>query len=145
VSDLYEADILAWSERQRDLLRRVVAGEAVKETPDWPNIIEEIEGVGREQLHAVESLLAQAITHILKAQAWPHAREVPYWQAEARWFRGEATDRSTASRRQKIDPSPESTPMAATRSLLSLVLDAWPRLTTVTGSRRQVYRWLTVD
>jgi hypothetical protein len=110
VSDLYETDILAWSERQRDLLRRVAAGEAVNETPDWPNIIEEIEGVGREQLHAVESLLAQAITHILKAPAWPHAREVPYWQAEARWFRDEAANRFTASMRQKIDPSPESNP-----------------------------------
>ena len=55
MSDLYETDNPAWSERQRDLLRRVVAGEAVKKTPDWPNIIEEIEGVGREQLHAVRT------------------------------------------------------------------------------------------
>ena len=33
-----------------------MAGEAVKETPDWPNIIEEIEGVGREQLHTVRTV-----------------------------------------------------------------------------------------
>ncbi|MDR3532630.1 MAG: DUF29 family protein [Rhodopila sp.] len=55
MSGLYETDNPAWSERQRDLLRRVAAGEAMKETPDWPNIIEKIEGVGREQLHTVRT------------------------------------------------------------------------------------------
>src|ERR1700760_4817887 len=103
MGDLYETDIVLWSEHQRDLLRRVAAGEAVNETPDWPNIIEEIESVGRGQLHAVESLLAQAITHTLKAQAWPRSREVPHWQAEARRFRGDAADRFTPSMRQRID------------------------------------------
>jgi hypothetical protein len=61
----------------------MAAGEAVNETPDGPNIIEEIESVGSEQLHAVESRLAQAITHTLKARAWPQSREVPHWQTEA--------------------------------------------------------------
>ncbi len=52
MAGLYEADILLWSERQRDLLPRVAAGEAVNEAPDWPNIIEEIESVGNEQRFA---------------------------------------------------------------------------------------------
>ena len=43
MTDLYDTDILLWSERQRDPLKRVAAGEAVNETPDWPNIIEEID------------------------------------------------------------------------------------------------------
>lgn len=96
MSDLYETDILAWSERQRDLLRRFAAGEAVNETPAWPNIIEEIEGVGREQLHAMESLLAQAITHILKVQAWPHA---PRCRAGRSRLVGSAAKRPIGSRR----------------------------------------------
>ena len=54
MSDLYDDDILLWSERQSDLLRRIAAGEPVNERPDWVNIIEEVESVGREQLHAVE-------------------------------------------------------------------------------------------
>ena len=29
-------------------------GEAVNERPDWDNIIDEVESVGSEQLHAVE-------------------------------------------------------------------------------------------
>jgi len=103
MSDLYDTDILLWSERQRDLLRRVAAGEPVNEAPDWPNIIEEIESVGSEQLHAVVSLLRQALIHMLKAEAWPLSREVPHWQAEARRFRIDAADRFAPSMRQRID------------------------------------------
>jgi hypothetical protein len=103
MADLYEADILLWSEQQRDLLRRVAAGEPVNEIPDWPNIIEEIESVGNEQRFAVESLLMQALIHMLKAEAWPLSRDVPHWQAEARVFRGTAQSRFTPSMRQKID------------------------------------------
>jgi hypothetical protein len=103
MADLYEADILLWSERQRDLLRRVAAGEPVNETPDWPNIIEEIESVGNEQRFAVESLLMRALIHMLKAEAWPLSRDVPHWQAEARVFRATAQSRFTPSMRQKID------------------------------------------
>jgi Domain of unknown function DUF29 len=103
MNDLYDADILLWSERQRDLLRRVAAGEAVAEQPDWPNIIEEIASVGSEQLHAVASLLRQALTHMLQAEAWPLSREVPHWQSEARGFRADAADRCAPSMRQRLD------------------------------------------
>lgn len=100
----YEADILLWSEHQAALLRRRAAGELVNDADlDWPNIAEEIEAVGSEQLHAVTSLLTQALAHMLKAEAWPLSREVPHWQAEERRFRGDATDRSAPSMRQKID------------------------------------------
>jgi hypothetical protein len=77
---LYDDDILVWSERQADLLRRRAAGELINEAElDWPNIAEEIEDVGRSQLHAVESLLMQAMIQLLKAQAWPLALEVENW------------------------------------------------------------------
>jgi hypothetical protein len=61
MSDLYDEDILLWSERQAALLQRVAAGEPVNERPDWPNIVEEVESVGREQLHAVESLCSRRL------------------------------------------------------------------------------------
>jgi hypothetical protein len=100
----YHTDILLWSERQADLLRRRAAGERVNEAAlDWPNIAEEIESVGNEQLHAVTSLLVQALAHMLKAEAWPLSREVPHWHAEARRLRGDAADRFTPSMRQRID------------------------------------------
>jgi Domain of unknown function DUF29 len=103
MSDLYDTDILIWSEHQADLLRRVAAGEPVNEVPDWPNIIEEIESVGSEQRHAVESLLLRALIHMLKAAAWPLSRDVPHWQAEARLFRSQARRRFVPSMRQRID------------------------------------------
>ena len=54
MSGLYEEDIVLWSERQGELLRRRAAGELVNEAElDWPNIAEEIEAVGNEQRFAV--------------------------------------------------------------------------------------------
>jgi hypothetical protein len=103
MSDLYEADILMWSEHQAELLRRMAAGERVNDQVDWTNVIEEIESVGNEQLHAVESLLARALRHMLKAECWPLSRDVPHWQAEARVARGDAVSRFVPSMRQRID------------------------------------------
>ena len=101
--DGYGTDVVLWSEHQARLLRRFAAGEAANETPDWPNIAEEIESVGNEQLHAVTSLLVQALVHLLKAEAWPACGEVPQWLAEARRFRDDAADRYTPSMRERID------------------------------------------
>lgn len=99
----YDTDILTWSERQAGLLRRIAAGEATNETPDWPNIAEEIEDVGKSQLHAVESLLVQALRHMLKAEAWPLSRDAPTWRADAIDFRRQARRRFVPSMRQKIN------------------------------------------
>jgi len=99
----YETDILTWSEHQAALLRRLALGERVNDKIDWENLVEEVESVGREQLHAVESLLFQALLHMLKAQCWPLARDVDNWQADARGFRAQARRRYTPSMRQKID------------------------------------------
>ena len=103
MSDLYDADVLEWSENQARLLRQHAAGEQANEQPDWANIIEEIESVGSEQLHAVESNLVQALIHDLKCEAWPLVSYVPHWRAEARTFRGNARRRFTNSMRRKID------------------------------------------
>ena len=53
----YDSDISEWSERQAALLRRRAAGDLANAAElDWPNIAEEIEDVGRSELHRVESL-----------------------------------------------------------------------------------------
>lgn len=103
MSDLYDADVLEWSEHQARLLQQHAAGKPGNEMPDWANIIEEIESVGNEQLHAVESNLVQALIHDLKCEAWPLAPYVPHWRAEARTFRGNARRRFTNSMRRRID------------------------------------------
>jgi hypothetical protein len=103
MSDLYDNDILLWSEREAALLRRLAAGEGVNDQIDWENVIEEIESVGNEQLHAVESLLVQALRHMLKAEAWPLHCDAPNWRADAIDFRQQAQRRYAPSMRQKID------------------------------------------
>jgi len=103
MGDLYDADILEWSEHQARLLRQHAAGQPGNEAPDWVNIIEEVESVGRSQLSAVRSLLMQALAHDLKAKMWPLSREVPHWRAEARGFRIDAAEAYSPSMRQRID------------------------------------------
>jgi len=103
MSGLYDTDILLWSERQQDLLRRVAAGEPVNEAPDWFNIIEEVADVGRSSLRACRSLLLQALLHDLKAEAWPLSRDAPHWRSEARVARINAADAYAPSMRQRID------------------------------------------
>jgi len=99
----YDADILLWSEHQAALLRRLAAGERVNDQVDWANVVEEIESVGNEQLHAVESLLVQALRHVLKAQAWPHHPDAPAWRADAIDFQQQGQRRFAPSMRQKLD------------------------------------------
>jgi hypothetical protein len=104
MSDLYGDDILMWSERQAELLRRRAAGELVNDAElDWANIAEEIEDVGRSELRSCRSLLRQALRHMLKAEAWPLSRDAPTWRADAIDFRRQAKDAFTQSMRQKID------------------------------------------
>jgi hypothetical protein len=103
MGDLYEIDVLEWSAHQARLLRQHAAGEACNEVPDWTNIIEEVESVGRSQLNAVRSLLVQALIHDLKCEAWPLVSYVPHWRAEARVARGNAADAFSPSMRQHID------------------------------------------
>ncbi len=83
MSDLYGDDILLWSEQQAELLRHRAAGEPVDDAElDWLNIAEEIESVGSEQRHAVESLLINIMQHRLQIAAWPTAAAVAHWQHE---------------------------------------------------------------
>jgi Domain of unknown function DUF29 len=100
----YDTDILLRSERQAGLLRCRAAGELVNDAElDWRNIAEEIEDVGSNRLHAVESLLTRALRHMLKAEGWPQSRDAPTWIADAIHFRRQARRRLVASMRHKID------------------------------------------
>jgi len=100
---LYDADVLEWSEHQARLLRQHAAGKPGTEAPDWTNIIEEVESVGRSQVDAVESLWTLAFLHDLKSEAWPQSRDEPHWRGEARLFRRQARRKFTPSMRSKIN------------------------------------------
>src|ERR1700689_2398531 len=65
----YDSDILVWSERQGELLRRRAANEL-----DWDNIAEEIEAVGRSQKREVRNRLARLCQHLLQWAFQPELR-----------------------------------------------------------------------
>jgi hypothetical protein len=47
MSDLYDTDIVTCPEQQAELLRRVAAGERMKDLLDWEKVIDQIESVGQ--------------------------------------------------------------------------------------------------
>jgi len=98
MNDVYDSNILSWSEQQAELLRRRAA-----DALDWDDVAEEIEDLGRSELRAAESHLVQARSHDLKAMGWPESREVPHWRAEARMQRDDARVSFMVSMRQRID------------------------------------------
>jgi hypothetical protein len=103
MSDLYDDDILWWSEQQAELLRRVAAGERVNDQVDWNNIIDEVESLGRSETRACTSALVQMLLHGLKLMAWPNSTAVPSWRDEVSMRRMEAADAFAPSMRRKID------------------------------------------
>jgi hypothetical protein len=100
--DLYDRDILYWSESQADLLRRLGRGEAVNGV-DWEHVVEEIEDVGRSELHSVQSALNLMLLHLLKLWLLPNSEVVGHWRAEVVAFQKNAARRFAPSMRQRID------------------------------------------
>ena len=100
--DLYERDILTWSEHQADLLRRVARGERVNNV-DWAHVVDEIEAVGLSELSAVNSRLRLMLLHLLKLASWPDNSAVRQWHDEVAGFQAEAVQRFAPSMRQRID------------------------------------------
>lgn len=101
--DLYDRDVLIWSEQQADLLRRLAAGERVNDAVDWANLIDEVESVGLSELRACRSLLRHALIHLLKLYAWPGSQVLEHWRGEATTFLADARDSFAPSMRQRID------------------------------------------
>ncbi len=100
-NELYWQDILLWSERQGELLRRVAQGERV-EGVDWDHVIEEVEDVGRSEWRSVEILLVHATVHLLKVAAWPNAQPREHSRSEVVGFLAIGKRRFAPSMRQRI-------------------------------------------
>jgi Domain of unknown function DUF29 len=99
--DLYERDVLAWSEHQADLLRRLARGERVNDV-DWTHVAEEIEDVGLSELHSVESFLNLILLHLLNLRASPDSLACGHWRSEIVGFQSSLGRRFSPSMRQRI-------------------------------------------
>jgi hypothetical protein len=100
--DLYERDVLAWSESQAALLRRLARVERVNDV-DWAHVVEEIEDAGLSELNAVRNYLRLILTHLLKLRFWPNDQAAPHWRGEVVTFQRDAAQRFAPSMRQRID------------------------------------------
>tara|TARA_R110002020_G_scaffold232842_3_gene444353 strand:+ start:275 stop:739 length:465 start_codon:yes stop_codon:yes gene_type:complete len=65
----YEEDFTAWAFEQAEMLRQGRLADA-----DLPSLVEEIESLGNEQIHALESFYTLLIIHLLKWQFQPDRR-----------------------------------------------------------------------
>jgi hypothetical protein len=76
---LYEEDFYAWTQQQAKLLRRLpVVGNEF----DPERIAEEIEDLGRSELHAAQSLCEHIIEHFLKLEYSGLSEPANHWRDE---------------------------------------------------------------
>ena len=81
----YSNDVLAWSERQGDLLRRRAAGDLVNDSElDWPNIAEEIQSLGQSERYRIRNHIFAVIEHLIKLQASPATEPRNGWKTSVR-------------------------------------------------------------
>jgi len=79
MSDLYEQDFIGWTEQQALLLRKAAdAGSNLG--LDWNNLIEEVESLGRSELHAAGSQIRRIVLHLLKLEFSPAVQPRSGWR-----------------------------------------------------------------
>ncbi|APB34609.1 hypothetical protein GlitD10_2277 [Gloeomargarita lithophora Alchichica-D10] len=84
MSELYETDFALWLEQTAILLKKQDFHHL-----DLPNLIEEVESLGKSDKRAITSYLMRLCEHLLKMQYWASERERCWrgWKREVRSFR----------------------------------------------------------
>jgi Domain of unknown function DUF29 len=91
-------DVVLWAEEQAERLRRVAAHDRQNEaSPDWPNIIEEIESVGRSERAALTSHVRIVIEHLIKLEVSPAEAPRAGWRETVLRGRSEIEETLEAS------------------------------------------------
>jgi hypothetical protein len=92
----YDTDFYTWAREQAEALRSKKLAAL-----DWQHLAEEIESLGHEQEHAVESHLANVLTHLLKWCYQPERRS-------RSWRQSALIGRQQIARRLKRNPGLQS-------------------------------------
>lgn len=102
LNDLYREDFYAWARDQAEALRRWYDLRPNEEI-DFPNLIEEIDGLADADFHAVCSQLRRLIAHLLKL-AYSHATDPRAgWSVTCIDARAEIEDRLTNAMRPQVE------------------------------------------
>src|SRR5215213_8650302 len=99
-SSLYDEDFYAWTQQQAELLRH---GPATANRLDYDLIAEEIEDLGRSELHACQSLCEHIIEHLLKIEYSGLDQPVKHWRREVAEGRLQLERKLTRSFATKLD------------------------------------------
>jgi hypothetical protein len=75
VNDLYDTDLVLWTERQADALRRRAANEI-----DWDNVAKEIENLGRSDQRDLASCVQIVLDHLIRLRASPATEPRRSWK-----------------------------------------------------------------
>src|SRR5437763_7339660 len=97
---LYDEDFYAWTQEQAELLRR---GGAGANGLDVELIAEEIEDLGKSELHACQSLCEHIIEHFLKLEFSGLAEPADHWRDEIVEWRLQLEKVLTRSVEAKLD------------------------------------------
>jgi hypothetical protein len=127
-ADLYERDYYAWVQRQLELLRTRRLQDV-----DLDNLIEEVEDLGKSELHAVESFVETIFEHLLELTCSPAEQPRHGWAVAVRKQRGQLHKRLTPTLRRHVEQTVDRL-YAEARDVAVLEPPA-------TGSRRTGYRF----
>jgi hypothetical protein len=97
---LYDDDFYAWTQQQAELLRH---GPAAANRLDYDLIAEEIEDLGKSELHACQSLCEHIIEHLLKIEYSGLDQPVRHWRREIAEWRLQLKKKLTRSIAAKLD------------------------------------------
>ena len=96
---LYDDDFYAWTQEQAELLRQGTAGG---NRLDFDLIAEEIEDLGKSELHTVQSLCEHIIEHFLNIEYSGLSEPVRHWRREIAEWRVQVRRKSTRSILAKV-------------------------------------------
>ena len=97
---LYDDDFYAWTQQQAELLRR---GPAAANRLNYDLIAEEIEDLGKSELHACQSLCEYIIEHLLKIEYSGLIEPADHWRDEVIEWRVQFERKRTRSIIAKLD------------------------------------------
>ncbi len=97
---LYDDDFYAWTQEQAKLLRRVRPGD---NRLDIELIAEEIEDLGKSELHACQSLCEHIIEHLLKLEYSRLDEPARHWRQEIVEWRLQLERKLTRAITAKLD------------------------------------------
>lgn len=95
---LYDLDYYAWTQDQASRLRALAGDNRI----DAANLAEEIEDLGKSELHTIESYVERILEHFLKIEFSGLQDPVRHWQNEISIFRNRLLDRLTQSLRNHV-------------------------------------------